>query len=141
MPQPKNLINNDERLLDYLLGLLPEEEVERLDEESIADDDVAARLSAVEDDLVDAYITETLDQSTRVRFETVYLMSPQRREKVKFARRFLAAVDRISTPSAASVPETATGPERVRPFPPKAEVSKPQERRARFSWAFATMAA
>jgi hypothetical protein len=141
MPQPKHSINNDERLLDYLLGLLPEEEVERLDEESIADDDVAARLSAVEDDLVDAYITETLDQSTRARFETVYLMSPQRREKVKFARRFLAAVDRISTASADSVPAASAGPERVRPFPPKLEFSKPQERRARFNWAFATMAA
>jgi hypothetical protein len=141
MPQPKKSINNDaERLQDYLLGLLPEEEVERLDEESIADDDVAARLSAVEDDLVDAYITETLDQSTRARFETVYLMSPQRRDKVKFARRFLAAVDRMSTPSGGAV-SAATGPERVRPFPSKPEVIKPQERRATFNWAFATAAA
>jgi len=141
MPQPKKSINNDaERLQDYLLGLLPEEEVERLDEESIADDDVAARLSAVEDDLVDAYITETLDQSTRARFETVYLMSPQRRDKVKFARRFLAAVDRMSTPSGGAV-SAATGPERVRTFPSKPEVIKPQERRATFNWAFATAAA
>jgi hypothetical protein len=142
MPQPKELINRyDERLQDYLLGLLPEEEVERLDEETIADDDVAARLSAVEDDLVDAYVTETLDQSTRARFETVYLMSPQRREKVKFARRFLAAVDRLSAPGAAAVSAATTGPERLRPFPAKSEASKPQERRARFSWAFATVAA
>jgi hypothetical protein len=142
MSQPKELINKDaERLHDYLLGLLPEEEVERLDEESIADDDVAARLSAVEDDLVDAYVTETLDQSTRARFETVYLMSPQRREKVKFARRFLAAVDRRSAPSATSASAATTGPERLRPFPPKPQASKPQERRARFNWAFATAAA
>jgi hypothetical protein len=142
MPQPKNLISNDfERLQDYLLGLLPEEEVERLDEESIADDDVAARLSAVEDDLVDAYVTETLDPGTRARFETVYLMSPQRRDKVKFARRFLAAVDRMSTPSGTSVSAPRSGPERVRSFPAKPEVLKAQESRARFSWAFATAAA
>src|SRR5215831_5864233 len=102
MSQPKESINiDDQHLVDYLLGLLPEEEVERLDEESIADDDVAARLSAVEDDLVDAYVTETLDESLRTRFETVYLRSPHRREKVKFARRFLAAVERVSTPRAA----------------------------------------
>jgi hypothetical protein len=142
MPQPKHLTNIDaERLQDYLLGLLPEEEVERIDEESIADDDVAARLSAVEDDLVDAYVTETLDPSTRTRFETVYLMSPQRRDKVKFARRFLAAVDRMSTPGGAPVSAATTGPERVRPFPSKPEVIKSQERRARFNWAFATAAA
>ena len=141
MPQPKELINKDERLLDYLLGLLPEEDVERLDEESIADDDVAARLSAVEDDLVDAYVTETLDPGTRARFETVYLMSPQRREKVKFARRFLAAVNRVSAPSVAAVPVTSPGSERVRRFFPRPEISKPQERRARFSWTFVTAAA
>jgi hypothetical protein len=141
MPQPKQRIDSDERLQDYLLGLLPEDEVERLDEESIADDEIAARLSAVEDDLVDAYITEKLDQSTRARFETVYLMSPRRRERVKFARRFLAAVDRISTSSVASDSGATTRPERLRPFPQKSEASKPQGRRVRFKWAFAAAAA
>jgi hypothetical protein len=140
MPQHKESTNiKDQQLTDYLLGLLPEEDVDRLDEESIADDDIAARLSAVEDDLVDAYVTETLDQGTRARFETVYLMSPQRREKVKFARRFLAAVDRVSAPSVAAVPVTTSTSERVRHFSPKPEVSK--ERRARFSWTFVTAAA
>lgn len=142
MSQAKNSTKTDDRqLADYLLGLLPEEDVERLDEESIADDDVAARLSAVEDDLVDAYVAETLDQSMRARFETVYLMSPQRREKVKFARRFLAAVDRVSPPSVTSVPGATSSSERVRRFSPKPEPSKRQDRRARFSWTFVTAAA
>src|SRR5262249_9205079 len=43
--------------------------------------------------------------------------------------------------SAASVPAAPAGAERVRPFPAKAEVSRPQERRARFNWALATAAA
>src|SRR5262249_362928 len=142
MSQPKESINiDDQHLVDYLLGLLPEEEVERLDEESIADDDVAARLSAVEDDLVDAYVTETLDESLRTRFETVYLRSPHRRDKVKFARRFLAAVDRVSTPGVPAVPIATSSSERVRRFALKPEVAKSPERRGRVSWTFVTAAA
>src|SRR5262245_14909326 len=142
MSQHKESINiGNQHLVDYLLGLLPEEEVERLDEESIADDDVAARLNAVEDDLVDAYVTETLEQSLRTRFETVYLRSPHRREKVKFARRFLAAVDRVSTPSVAPVPVATSSSERVRCFALKPEVTKSSERLGRVSWTFVTAAA
>jgi hypothetical protein len=85
---------NDERLVRYLLGLVPPDEAERLDEQSIVDDDVACRLLSVENDLVDAYVRETLDPERRLRFELHYLASPLRRRRVTFARRFLAAVDR-----------------------------------------------
>jgi len=85
---------NDERLVRYLLGLVPPDEAERLDEQSIVDDDVACRLLSVENDLVDAYVRETLDPERRLRFEVHYLASPLRRRRVAFARRFLAAVDR-----------------------------------------------
>src|SRR5215471_10742581 len=83
-----------EQLVRYLVGLLPQGEADRLDEQSIVDDDVACRLLSVEDDLVDAYVRETLDSDLRLRFESHYLASPLRRRRVKFARRFLAAVDR-----------------------------------------------
>src|SRR5215813_12464202 len=84
-----------DRLVRYLLGFLPEDEAERLDEQSIVNDDVACRLLSVENDLVDAYIRGTLDAELRHRFESYYLASPRRRQRVKFARRFLAAVDRM----------------------------------------------
>ena len=51
----------NERLVRYLVGLLPADEAERLDEQSIVDDDVACRLLSVENDLVDAYVREQLD--------------------------------------------------------------------------------
>jgi hypothetical protein len=54
---PHDSSSDDEQLVRYLLGLLPDEEAERLDELSIADDELAWRLRAVEDDLVDAYVT------------------------------------------------------------------------------------
>ena len=38
----------DEMLVDYLLGVLPDEVSEPMDERSIADDEFASRLSEVE---------------------------------------------------------------------------------------------
>ena len=84
----------DQQLTRYLLGLLPEDEAEGLDELSVVDDDVAARLRVAEDDLVDAYVAGTLDGTRLEQFESFYLASPLRREKVRFAERFLRAVDR-----------------------------------------------
>jgi hypothetical protein len=84
----------DQLLVQYLLGLLSEEEAERLDEQSIADDDVAERLRVVEHDLIDAYVGGTLDASTRAQFERVYLASPRRREKVRFAESLRQVVSR-----------------------------------------------
>lgn len=87
----------DDRLIRYLLGALPDAETERLDEQSLIDDDFAARLKLAEDDLIDAYVGGTLTGELRDRFESHYLASPRRREKVAFARRFLAAVDRTGS--------------------------------------------
>jgi hypothetical protein len=96
MPLPNELTPADRHMVSYLLGLLPENEAERLDEASVVDGEVASRLRGIEDDLIDAYVTETLDQNTRDHFEAFYLKSPRRREKVTFATRFLTVVDRVS---------------------------------------------
>lgn len=92
-------MTTDQRLVDYVLGSLPEAEAERLDEASIVDDGMAARLRAIEDDLVDAYVRGRLSGVTLQRFERHYLASAHRRKKVEFARRFTNAVDRASTSS------------------------------------------
>jgi hypothetical protein len=76
----------DEQFVRYLLGLLTEEEAERVDELSIADDDIAWRLRAAENDLVDAYVRGTLKDTDRARFERVYLVTPKRRDKVRVDR-------------------------------------------------------
>ena len=44
----------DDQLIRHLLGTLPEDEAKRVEEESIVDDEIAARLQVAEDDLVDA---------------------------------------------------------------------------------------
>jgi hypothetical protein len=93
MTQSQDL-GHDDRLVRYLLGLLPGKDAERLDELTVADDEMAWRLRVAESDLVDAYVSGTLTGQTRERFESFYLSSEHRRRKVRFARSFLASVER-----------------------------------------------
>lgn len=87
---------DDRELERYLLGLLPEQEEERLDQASIEDDSVASRLRMAEEDLIEGYLRRTLANETRQRFEAYFLSSARRRERVAFAARFLGAVDRVA---------------------------------------------
>lgn len=92
--QVKDQNNDDEILTQYLLGSLTEEKSEELDELSIADDVMAARLQLIENDLVDAYVSGELSGKTLERFESFYLTSPRRREKVSFARTLVVFEER-----------------------------------------------
>jgi hypothetical protein len=78
----------DNLLVPYLLGALSETETEQLDALSFTDPEFAGRLSAAENDLVDAYVQGELTGDTLDRFESHYLASPLRREKVDLARTF-----------------------------------------------------
>ena len=94
---------DDQFLAQYLLGGLPAEEAERLDELSIADDAFAARLSAVENDLVDAYVRNELSGEDLEQFKSFYLSSAARRQKVEFAAAWLELANAgASAPSEAA---------------------------------------
>jgi anti-sigma factor RsiW len=117
MTLPHAFAPDDQQLVRYVLGLLPDEEAERLDEASIADDELALRLRVVEDDLVDSYVRGRLPAETRERFESYYLASPRRAEQVSFAAKLVRAIDRAATQADAetggeAVPVTA-GPQNV----------------------------
>jgi hypothetical protein len=85
---------NEKLIIDYLLGVLPESEIERLDELSVTDDEVAEYVEAVENELVDDYIRNELPEKTRTRFESYYLTSATRREKVAIARTLTKRADK-----------------------------------------------
>ena len=99
MPLPHATDHDDEELVRYVLGLLPDEARERLDEASIADDEFAARLRTAETDLIDSYVRGQLAGATLERFESYYLSSPSRRENVRLAASFSApSTDRRRVP-------------------------------------------
>ena len=100
---PHEFSDEDKPLVSYLLGLLTEEDAERFDEMSIADDHVALDLRVVENDLVDAYVRGAMTDDTREQFELAYLSSPHRCSMVRFAEAFRGVTD---------------GLERVWPLPP-----------------------
>lgn len=81
----------DEVLAQYLLRSLPEQESERIDAMSITDDDVAWRIRAIENDLVDSYVRGELTGTRRTEFETVYLATPERRNRIARARALASA--------------------------------------------------
>ena len=130
---------DDQRLARYLLGLLPEEEAERVDELSIADDEIGSRLQVAEDELVDAYVSGTLSGDTLQRFESYYLASPRRREKVRFAASLRAAVARVPLP--ADTDAWADTRQAAEAATPRAAEPAPQPRILRFPKGFWMLAA
>lgn len=102
---------DDQLLTRYLLGALPAAETERLDELSITDEEMAARLSAVEYDLVDAYVRGEARGEDLARFESFYLSSAKRREKVQLARAFWERESGTAT-AAGTVVRTVVSPAR-----------------------------
>jgi hypothetical protein len=104
MASANNQTYDDRLLTRYLLGTLGDDETERLDELSIADDEFATRLKAVENDLVDAYAKGELSGETLERFSSFYLASENRRERVRFAETFQVWMDRAGSASPKTAP-------------------------------------
>ena len=103
---------DDQILTRYLLGDSPQEEAERLDELSVADEEFAWRLSALENDLVDAYARGELSGKERERFEARYRLSARTREKVDFARGLAVAVQRSGTADAEPIAKQFSRPKK-----------------------------
>jgi hypothetical protein len=136
----------DDRLLTrYLLGALPVEDAERLDELCIADEEVATRLHALENDLVDAYVRGELSEADLGHFESFYLASAKRRQKVELAAALFELEKRpvaVPAPVAAPVPQdTAVPTPRSKEAEEFVQHAKPTVRRPVFRWGFAFAAA
>ena len=76
----------DDASIRYLLGEMTEAEKVSLESGIVADDEAFEKIGAAEDELIDEYLSEGLTAEERNRFEKIYLNSPERRERVKFAR-------------------------------------------------------
>jgi hypothetical protein len=96
---------DEQLIISYLLGALPEKEAERLDEQSLTDDEFVERLRAVENDLVDAYVQGELSQQNLESFKGHYLASPRRREKVQLAQAFQVLADKRVTAQEKAAPK------------------------------------
>src|ERR1700761_4577723 len=93
MPDLQKLEPSDAVLLRYLLGALPVDEAEPVEEASVVDEDLAARLNAIEFDLVDSYVRGEIERPNLAEFQSWYLSSPLRAQKVEAAKAILLIID------------------------------------------------
>lgn len=84
----KNDAGGEEHLVRYLLGELPEEEMLKLEESYFLDEGAFDNLQAAERELIDRYLEGRLSRRERNKFETFFLSSPARKEKLRFAKNF-----------------------------------------------------
>lgn len=89
---------DESMLTSYLLGVLPEDQTEQMDELSVADDEVAARLDDRENRLVDAFVRGELEERDAELFRSRYLASARRREKLVFAETLAAMIQKQNAP-------------------------------------------
>jgi hypothetical protein len=110
----------DERIINYLLKELPEEELEQFEDECFAQERWPSHLNLVEDDLIDDYLRDELPPERRRRFERNYLTTEARRQRVARAAALLRRVDELTPqPAPAAVvapPAPHTWLDRLRIF-------------------------
>jgi hypothetical protein len=93
----------------FLLGELAEAEQLAVEEKAFSDAEYFERLCAVENDLIDRYARNRLSHSERERFERHYLTTPDRRQRVAFARSLARATTQTQTAQVRD-PEPAAKP-------------------------------
>ena len=81
--------DEDELMIRYLLGELPDPERLALEERYFDDDLLFQQLLAAEDELADAYVRGELPENRRQAFEARLLASAEQRQKVELARELL----------------------------------------------------
>jgi anti-sigma factor RsiW len=83
-------------LVQYLLGDLPSEAREELEERLFTEPGLGEELHAAADDLIHAYLAGELSRLDRRRFESYFLDTPRHRERFAFVRDLVSAVERAS---------------------------------------------
>jgi hypothetical protein len=80
----------DETIVQYLLGRLPDAVRDDFEDRYFSDDALHEQVLAVEEELIDAYVTGELDGRDKAFFESQYLETPAYREKLAFAKALTA---------------------------------------------------
>lgn len=89
-------INLEEAIRKYLLGNLSQAEQEKLEERLMTEDDVFSQVLVHEDELIDEYLVGSLPAPERDAFEKHFLTTPERRQKLGFARSLTKYVEASS---------------------------------------------
>ena len=97
---------SEQDIRQYLLGELSEQEQVEIEDRAFANQTVLQEILAVEQDLIDDYVSGDIPEEKRQGFEMRFLASPERRKKVAFAKALAAVVNE----SPATAPSVAIAP-------------------------------
>lgn len=97
--------SNEQLIVRYLLGDLPEGEQATLEDRAFSDREYRREIEDAENDLIDEYVRGALNETRRRQFESRFLASAGRRRKVEFARA-LAQVVAANAPDRTAQPVT-----------------------------------
>jgi len=97
--------SQDEILMQYLLGELPEEQQLLFEETYFKDDELYERLMDIEDELIRLYLLNELPESRRLLFEKHILSRPWKREKIKLSQALMAYTRTQRKPEPSSLKE------------------------------------
>lgn len=100
-----------EALKQWLLGLLPQQEGQSLEERLITDTALYEELHIVEDELIDQYLGNALTATEREAFESYFMNSTERQEQFRIANALRVYID-DSKPDVAEWPAAKTTPNR-----------------------------
>jgi hypothetical protein len=89
----KNQATDSDELIQYLLGKLGPERLEHLEQRILLDDDFHREIEIAEDELLDSYVQGKLDAEDRRFFESNFLASGLRRQKLRFALALKRKID------------------------------------------------
>jgi hypothetical protein len=84
--------SNQELIVRYLLGELPEKQQVEIEDQAFQDQQYLQNILAVENDLIDEYVRGEIPLNKRQKFESHFLASAERRRKVEFARALCSVV-------------------------------------------------
>ena len=98
----------EDRLVRYLLGLMSDEEATGMEEVYLTSDELNDELQAAERELIDRYVEGDLSPTERDRFESFFLCSPGRNEKLEFAKTLRAYGLKSNAAAAKAVVNTHT---------------------------------
>src|SRR5829696_3803217 len=101
---------NDELIVGYLLGDLPEERQSEIEDRAFRDEQYLQEILAAESDLIDEYVRGELSGSARRQFESRFLASAERRRKVEFARALVSVAPEFAVTERSIRPASAPAP-------------------------------
>jgi murein DD-endopeptidase MepM/ murein hydrolase activator NlpD len=89
---------NEQSIRQYLLGELSEQEQIQIEDRAFADQSVLEQIQAVEQDLIDDYVSGDISLQERRGFQIHFLASAERKKKIAFAKTLATVVNEKPAP-------------------------------------------